>query len=39
MSFEVQGVSRNAVYWHFKDQGDLFDAVMEQVTLAMRSRL
>lgn len=29
------GTSRGAIYWHFKDKGDLFNAMMDRVTLPL----
>lgn len=32
---QAAGASRGAIYWHFKDKDDLFDAMMERVRLPL----
>ncbi len=33
------GATRGAIYWHFKDKADLFNAMMERVTLPLAQSL
>ena len=36
---EQAGLTRGAVYWHFKDKGELFNAMMDRVTLPLEADL
>ncbi len=36
---EAAGLTRGAIYWHFKNKADIFDAMMERVTLPLETIL
>lgn len=36
---QAAGTTRGAIYWHFKDKADLFNAMMERTTLPLEQEL
>lgn len=36
---QAAGTSRGAIYWHFKNKADLFNAMMDRITLPMEDAL